>query len=138
MLATFLSGRYVEIKMLPLSFKEYISYVGDTDLSRKYTDYITKSSFPYTLSLNSTKDIRTYLEGIYTSILVKDISTRKSITDMGMLDSVIKYMFDIVGNVCSSTNIANTLTSVGKKISVPTILIYGENDITTPVYFGKK
>lgn len=123
-LATFLSGRYVEIKMLPLSFKEYISYVGDTDLSRKYTDYITKSSFPYTLSLNSTKDIRTYLEGIYTSILVKDISTRKSITDMGMLDSVIKYMFDIVGNVCSSTNIANTLTSVGKKISVPTVESY--------------
>ena len=63
--------------MLPLSFEEYISYVGDADLSRKYIYYITKSSFPYTLSLNSTKDIRTYLEGIYTSILVKDISTKK-------------------------------------------------------------
>ena len=61
-LATLLSGRYVEIKMLPLSFKEYISYVGETDISKKYVDYIINSSFPYTLMLNTSKEIRMYLD----------------------------------------------------------------------------
>ena len=54
-LATLLSGRYIEIKMLPLSFKEYISVKGESDLSRKYRDYLTKSSFPYTLELSRSK-----------------------------------------------------------------------------------
>lgn len=63
-LATLLSGRYVEIKMLPLSFKEYISYVGDADIQKKYVDYITKSSFPYTLKLDSNKYIIKYLDMI--------------------------------------------------------------------------
>ena len=125
-LATLLSGRYVEIKMLPLSFKEYISYVGDTDLEKKYMDYITKSSFPYTLMLNSTKDIKIYLDGLYNTVIVNDIADRKDISDIGMLKDVIKFMFDNVGNLCSSTSIANTMTSNGRKISVPTVEKYIE------------
>lgn len=125
-LATLLSGRYVEIKMLPLSFKEYISYVGDTDLEKKYIDYITKSSFPYTLMLNSTKDIKMYLDGLYNTVIVNDIADRKDISDIGMLKDVIKFMFDNVGNLCSSTSIANTMTSNGRKISVPTVEKYLE------------
>ena len=76
-LATLLSGRYIEIKMLPLSFKEYISVKGESDLSRKYRDYLTKSSFPYTLELSRSKDIHSYLDGIYSSIVLKDIVARK-------------------------------------------------------------
>lgn len=125
-LATLLSGRYVEIKMLPLSFKEYISYVGESDIQKKYVDYITKSSFPYTLKLDSTKDIRMYLEGLYNTVIVNDIAERKDISDIGMLKDVIKFMFDNVGNLCSSTSIANTMTSNGRKISVPTIEKYLE------------
>ena len=60
-LATLLSGRYIEIKMLPLSFKEYISVKGESDLSRKYRDYLTKSSFPYTLELSRSKDIKEHI-----------------------------------------------------------------------------
>ena len=57
-IATLLSGRYIEIQMLPLSFKEYVSYFNDkTDLARKYTDYLINSSFPYTLELNGLKRI---------------------------------------------------------------------------------
>lgn len=125
-LATLLSGRYVEIKMLPLSFKEYISYVGEGDLQKKYMDYITKSSFPYTLRLNSSKDIRMYLDGVYNTVIVNDIANRKEISDISMLKDVIKFMFDNIGNICSSTSIANTMTSSGRKISVPTVEKYLE------------
>ena len=120
-LATLLSGRYVEIKMLPLSFREYVGATGESDLSRKYRDYVMNSSFPYTLALDSRKDILTYLDGIYTSIVLKDIVSRKKIADAAMLESVIRFMFDNVGNLCSSTKIANTLKSGGKGVSVHTV-----------------
>ena len=120
-LATLLSGRYVEIKMLPLSFKEYISAVGESDLSRKYRDYLMNSSFPYTLELNKRKDILAYLDGIYTSIVLKDVVKRKKIADVAVLESVIRFMFDNIGNLCSATKIANTLKSGGKGASVHTV-----------------
>lgn len=125
-LATLLSGRYVEIKMLPLSFKEYIAYVGESDLQKKYVDYTTKSSFPYVLKLASSKEIRMYLDGLYNTVIVNDIAERKEISDIGMLKDVIKFMFNNIGNLCSSTNIANTMTSNGRKISVPTVEKYLE------------
>ena len=124
-LATLLSGRYVEIKMLPLSFKEYISALEDeTDLQMKYQRYIQNGSFPYILQLSRRRDINAYLEGIYTSIVLKDIVARHRISDAGMLDSVIRFMFDNIGNLCSATNIANTMTSYGRKISAPTVENY--------------
>lgn len=125
-LATLLSGRYIEIKMLPLSFKEYISFVGENDIQKKYVDYITKSSFPYTLKLNNSKDIKTYLDGLYNTVIVNDIADRNSIPDISMLKDVIKFMFDNIGNTFSSTSISNIMTSNGRKISVPTIEKYLE------------
>lgn len=120
-LATLLSGRYVEIKMLPLSFKEYISAVGSTDLSRKYRDYIMNGSFPYILELSERKDVLSYLDGIYSSIILKDIVSRKKISDVASLESVIRFMFDNVGNICSVNKIANTLKSSGKNVSAHTV-----------------
>lgn len=120
-LATLLSGRYVEIKMLPLSFKEYVSVTGENDLSRKYRDYLMNSSFPYTLELNKRKDILAYLDGIYTSIVLKDIVKRRNVSDVAVLESVIRFMFDNIGNLCSATKIANTLKSGGKGASVHTV-----------------
>lgn len=124
-LATLLSGRYVEIKMLPLSFKEYVSaHPGDTNMAALYMNYLQNSSFPGTLELQRKQDIRVYLEGIYNTILIKDIVTRKKISDPAMLESVVEFMFDNIGNLCSSTKIANTMTSKGRKISVPTVESY--------------
>lgn len=124
-LATLLSGRYVEIKMLPLSFKEYISALGSqSDLIIKYQNYIQNGSFPYIINLTKKPEIRAYLEGIYTSIVLKDVVARCRISDVGMLDSVIRYMFDNIGNLCSFTKIANTMTSAGRKISVHTVETY--------------
>ncbi len=124
-LATLLSGRFVEIKMLPLSFSEFIDGLGNrSDLSLKYLQYIQNGSFPYVLELNSKQDIRAYLEGIYNTIVLKDIATRKHIADLTMLDSVIRFMFDNIGNLSSTTKIANTMTSMGRKISVHTVESY--------------
>ena len=124
-LATLLSGRYVEINMQPFSFKEYVSaYPNTTNMSEAYLNYLQNSSFPGTLELNRKKDIRTYLEGIYNTILLKDIVTRKKIADPSMLQSVVEFVFDNIGNVCSSIKIANTMTSAGRKISVPTVESY--------------
>lgn len=124
-LATLLSGRYVEIKMLPLSFQEYVSaFPENHNLVQLYRDYLSNSSFPGTLELERKQDIRVYLEGIYNTILLKDIVTRRKIADPSMLESVVEFMFDNIGNLCSSTKIANSMTSAGRKISVPTVESY--------------
>ena len=122
-LATYLSGRYIEISMLPLSFAEYISATGNKDnLARKYVDYIENSSFPYTLELRDhVKEIKAYLDGVYNTVVVKDIATRKKISDVSMLESVTRFMFDNIGNTLSIKKIADTMTSDGRKIDVKTV-----------------
>lgn len=121
-LATLLAGRYVEIRMLPLSFKEYVSALGGIqDLQIKYQNYIQNGSFPYILQLNRKRDIHAYLEGIYTSIILKDVMARYRISDAGILDKIVRFMFDNIGNLCSATKIANTMTSSGRKVSAHTV-----------------
>ena len=111
---------YIEIKMLPLSFKEYVKYTGDeNDLQRKYTAYLENSSFPYALKLvGHPKEVRDYLDGIYNTIIVKDIAQRHKITDTMMLESVTRFIFDNIGNQLSTKKIADTMTLDGRKIDV--------------------
>ena len=125
-LATLLSGRYVEIKMLPLSFKEFLSSFEDkTDLARKFRVYLEYGSFPYVLDLNNDKKlIGDYLNGIYNTVVLKDVVARKKITDLSMLESIIKFMFDNVGNSTSAKKISDTMTSYGRKITSPTVENY--------------
>ncbi len=127
-LATLLSGRYIEIKMLPLSFKEFLfAHPADSNIERLYQKYIHDSSFPYALELKSPKDIRQYLEGIYDSIVLKDIIARRHIADVNMLKSVTRFLFDNIGNLCSTKKIADTMTSAGRKIAVHTVENYLES-----------
>lgn len=125
-IATLISGRYVEIKMLPLSFKEYVQSTGDTNnLDKKYRDYIEFSSFPYVLELkNQYKEINVYLEGLLNTIILKDIVQRNKIADILMLKSVLRFLFDNIGNQLSSKKIADTLTSNGRKIDSKTVEKY--------------
>lgn len=125
-IATLLSGRYVEISMLPLSFQEYISFIGDkTDLTRKYADYLRYSSFPFTVELDQDAEkIRDYLGGIYHTVVLKDIVARKKVSDAMMLESVIRFMFDNIGNLLSTKKISDTMTSDGRKISNHTVESY--------------
>lgn len=123
-LATLLSGRYVEFKMFPLSFKEYANYYKQEGDEKLYLKYINSSSMPYALKLDNQDEIDKYLDSIYNTIIVKDIVTRKKIADTGMLRSVSKFMFSSVGNVLSVKKIADTLTSNGRSISVHTVESY--------------
>jgi predicted AAA+ superfamily ATPase len=125
-LATLLSGRYVEIPMLPLSFKEYLSAFDDRhDLPSSYRDYLSLSSFPYTLKIRDEPElIHDYLGGIYHTIVFKDVLERKKIADPLMLSSVIRFMFDNIGNLSSTKKITDTLVSAGRKIAVNTVESY--------------
>ena len=125
-IATLISGRYIQIEMLPLSFKEYcIAKNGFEDRITKYTDYLLSSSFPYALELASNPNIiRDYLESIYNSIVIKDIMNRKQVTDSMMLQSVLKFIFDNIGNPLSTKKIADTMSSDVRKIDSKTIEKY--------------
>lgn len=123
-LATFLSGRYVEFKMFPLSFKEYANYFKQDGDEKLYLKYVNNSSLPYALKLESQDEVDKYLDSIYNTIIVKDIVTRKKISDTGMLRSVSEFMFSSVGNILSIKKIADTLTSNGRTISVHTVESY--------------
>lgn len=116
-IATLLSGRYVEIAMLPLSFKEYVVATEATDnISKAYTDYITRSSFPYSLELDTPSEVSDYLNGVYSTIVVKDIMSRKRLPDVMMLESVIRFTADNIGNILSTKRIADIMTADGRKI----------------------
>lgn len=119
-LATVLSGRYVELKMLPLSFKEFCEGLENFNLPpmtmlQKYNKYLIESSFPYTLELEGNKkNIKEYLEGIYNSIILKDVITRVKVGNPLLLESVIKFLFGNIGNLLSSSKIANSIFKLDK------------------------
>ena len=126
-LATLLTGRYIEIKMLPLSFKEYLSAFEDkTDLSRKFRDYLQFSSFPQAVELFkiNPENIKLFLDGIYNTILFKDVMQRKGITDKNTLERVTKYLYDNIGNRTSVKNISDNIEGLEKNNSYNTVSTY--------------
>ena len=126
-LATLLSGRFVELKMLPLSFAEYVSaFPGQTNREELYRNYVYNSSFPYTVQLTNRRNIHEYLDGLFNTVVLNDIVERKNIQDPGMLKSVIRFLFDNIGNLCSAKKIADAMTSAGRKISNHTVENYLE------------
>ncbi len=133
-LATLLTGRYIEIKMYPLSFEEYLSYYEKDANEKIYLDYINRSSFPYALKLEEESEIDDYLDALYNTIIVKDIGQRKKIADTLMLRTVAKFMFNNIGNCLSIKKIADTLTSDGRSISVHTVESYLESLVESYVF----
>lgn len=127
-LATLLSGRYIEIKMLPLSFKEYVSAFNNNNYQKLFLDYMKNGGMPGNLSILQTNpnDIDKYLDGIFSTIVYKDIIARNNITDKMLLESVLKFIFDSIGSPISTKKISDTLTSKGITTSNHTV----ENYIT--------
>lgn len=133
-LATFLSGRYVEIKMLPLSFKEFFS-IGDLSIDDSFVEYMRYGGLPYVTTMEKDSDkVEMYLEGIYNTVLVKDIEDRqnrknlgmRAITDISLLKSISKYLSSVVGNMVTVKSITNYLVSGGRKVSPNTVSDYIE------------
>lgn len=119
-LTTLLSGRYIEIKMLPLSFKEYMSAFENSTqqtYDTKFNDYVIFGSFPQILNFYNDKSKvnetlwHDYLDSIYNTIIVKDIMARQGIKELSKLNRVIKFMFDNIGSETSINNISNVLNN---------------------------
>ena len=125
-LATLLSGRYVEIELLPLSFAEYAVAVGGTqNLAKTYREYLENSSFPGTLEFGGNfKFIRDYLQGVYDSVVLKDVIGRERIADPMMLESLIRFTFDNIGSRLSSKRISDAMKAAGRSIDVKTVERY--------------
>ena len=127
-LATLLSGRYIEIKMLPLSFKEYLSAFTDKNESkdRLLLEYMKNGGMPGNISILETNpnDIDKYLDGIFSTVVYKDIMARNNVGDKMLLESIIKFVYDNIGNPISTKKISDTLTSKGMTTSNHTVENY--------------
>lgn len=119
-LATLLSGRYVEIQMLPLSFAEYLQFVGG-DKRDAFNAYFRNGGFPYASTLSDSDILLDYLTGIYNTVILKDVVKRKKIADVALLETVIKFLFDNVGNIVSAKKISDSLTSYGRSTTSATV-----------------
>ena len=126
-LATLLTGRYIEIKMLPLSFKEYISaFPQPIDLQQAYEKYIEFGSFPQAVELYKENPdlVEKYTQSIYDTIIYKDIAARKKIKNISVLQDITKFLFDNIANMSSSKGIADYLTANQRKITNKTVESY--------------
>ena len=135
-LATLLTGRYVEISMLPLSFAEYLECSGETG-EQALASYLRFGGFPYLTQMENTADkVDTYLEGIYNTVVVKDIEDRQSrknpdpnkrkITDITLLKTIARYLASVVGSPVSVKSVSDYLVSSGRKVSPNTVDDYME------------
>ena len=121
-LATLLSGRYVTISMQPLSFAEFYSVCENMAKEQAFQEYMKNGGFPYITRLNGNEEsVRQYLEGIYNTILVKDVANREKISDLTILESIVRTLASNIGSPISTKKIADTLISNGRKISVNTV-----------------
>jgi hypothetical protein len=140
-LANFFGGRYIEIKMQPFSFKEYITafhhkeklkvntqegFFNSFDLKKIYDSYVRESSFPQTINLwHDRQLINDYLmDTIYLNTIQKDIVQRFGISDSGKLDAVVRFLFDNIGCETSIRGIERGLKAAGHSVSVATLAVY--------------
>ncbi len=135
-LATLLTGRYVEISMLPLSFREYIEATGMPP-GQAFAEYMKSGGLPYIATMNRTDEkTETYLEGIYNTVIVRDIEDRQNrreqdpekrqITDIPLLKTIARYLASVIGSPVSIKSITDYLVSSGRKISPNTVSSYVE------------
>ena len=135
-LATLLTGRYVEIKILPLSLKEFLSLTGMEE-EKGFAEYLQVGGLPYVAVMDRTPEkVETYLEGIYNTVIVKDIEDRQArkesnpdkrkITDIVLLKTIARYLSGVVGSPVSVKSITDYLISSGRKISPNTVNDYLE------------
>lgn len=139
-LATYLSGRYIEIPVLPLSFKEV--YNPQTNKEEAFQKYIKTGGFPYIHQIQLLNEqIDMYLEGIYNTVIVKDIEERinrknsKSVTDIALLKAISKYLSSVVGSPVSIRSITNYFKSNERTTSPNTISNYVEALCESYLYY---
>lgn len=130
-LATYLSGRYVELSIYPLSFNEYLNFLTMTewkntpDVNASFYDYLKYGGFPALHFMLNDEDLRyQYLKGIYNSVLLKDVIQRNNIRDSELLERIIRFTMDNIGNILSAKKISDFLKNQGRKLSTETVYNY--------------
>ena len=126
-LATYLTGRYISLHILPLSFQEYSQLFPDEqNMERLFLQYMNTTAFPEAASIlvDNPAAVDVYLQDLYDTILQKDICTRYEIRNTVVFNRIVKFLFDSVGSLVSATNIAAQLEKQGTMISVPTVINY--------------
>jgi len=126
-LATKLTARYIEIDILPFSFEEYSEAVKTSDKRERFNQYMNRGAFPYaTRFIDNSPAHSQYLEGIYNTVLVKDVMTNKNLKDIILIKSITSFLADNVGSPVSAKKIADTLSSGGRPTSSATVDTYLE------------
>lgn len=127
-LSTYLSGRYIEIKMLPLSFKEFLDFSNfkkDSSLDEKFNEYLKYGGMPSVIKLNNENDLyENAIKGIYNTVFMKDVIEKNKLVDAMLLEKVLKFLMSNIGSLISSKKIADYLTSQGTKVTHNTIINY--------------
>ena len=130
-LATYLTGRYIELSMLPLSFREYHELVGG-EAARAFVEYMKTGGMPYVARMDRTAEkIDMYLEGIYNTVIIKDIEdrqarkesdpTKRKVTDVVLLKTIARYLASTIGSPISVKGVTDYLISNGRKVSANTV-----------------
>ena len=124
-LSTYLSGRYVEIKMQPLSFKEYLYFIEDyqpSDIAALFQEYLQYGGLPTIVELKDhPSTIGPFLTGVYNTVLLKDVVQRNNVRDAALLESVLKFVAANIGSTISTKKISDYLTSAGRKTTSETV-----------------
>ncbi|MBI9095090.1 MAG: ATP-binding protein [Sphaerochaeta sp.] len=130
-LSTLLSGRYVEIPIQPLSFKEYLNFRENEEsellsvskpLADRFNDYVTYGGLPTVIKLLDQKEtISAFLSGVINTVILKDVVQRNQVRDPALLESLLKFIADNIGNIVSTKKIADYLNSSGRKTTSDTI-----------------
>lgn len=129
-LSTYLSGRYIEIKMLPLSFKEFLKFANfesNISIDEKFNQYMKYGGMPGIIKINYDYNLfDDAIKGIYNTVFMKDVIEKNKLTDASLLEKVLKFLMNNTGSLISSKKIADFLTSQGTKVTHNTILNYLE------------
>lgn len=120
-LATLLSGRYVEIRVFPFSFKEYYQVWQNQPKEDAFQQYLKYGGFPFVATEDDTQLISTYLDGIYNTIVLKDVVSRNAIKDVSMMERILKMIMSSIGSPISSSSIAKALKNENRNVSNETI-----------------
>ncbi len=124
-LSTLLAGRYVEIQVFPLSFQEYLLFLPQEvreNKSEAFENYMKYGGLPLIPSLPQENDtMEMFLAGIYNTVLMKDVIQRNAVRDPALLENIVRFLADNVGNPVSSSKVAGYLTSQGRKTAAATV-----------------
>ncbi|MFA7671159.1 MAG: ATP-binding protein, partial [Sphaerochaetaceae bacterium] len=121
---TLLSGRYIEVRIYPLSFREYLTFncLEDKDKSDSFSDYMISGGLPALAALPDQNNIKSnYLSDVVNTIIVKDIASHWQVRDIDLLNKLIGFLSSNIGKLTNASNLAGFLTSIGTKTSSETV-----------------